>query len=69
MNTKEKINIEGWNSLYDYVISEENIFLAIYSLNSYIFDQQLLSIQDQIELKKYQDIFEEKNIISMIKEV
>lgn len=69
MNTKEKINIEGWNSLYDYVISEENIFLAIYSLNSYIFDQQLLSIQDQIDLKKYQDIFEEKNIISMIKEV
>ena len=50
------------NVLYKKLISNENIYHAIYSLNSYIENKELLHDSDLNELYKLQDIFDEKLI-------
>lgn len=57
--------------LKDFIMSEENIYLAIYSVNSYVFDPELLSNEDKILLHSLSDPFNEKlifNIINLVKE-
>ena len=52
------------NELYQKIISEENIFAAIYSLESYIFERNLLNEADLVKYFKLKD----KYNTSLIKE-
>ena len=55
--------------LYERVISDENIYLAIYYVESYIQEKDLLSRSDRILLKKLVDKFNAKLISVTIKKV
>lgn len=46
----------------EYLLSDENIYHAIYSLNSYVFEYDLLCQEDRILYHRLQDKFDEKNI-------
>jgi hypothetical protein len=48
------------SELYKRVISEENIYKAIYSLESYVFEKELLSPKD---IEKYNNLTDKYNII------
>lgn len=55
--------------LKQYVLSNENIFLAIYSLKTYIFNTELLSEEDKKLLDKCYDIYNESNMAIITKKV
>ncbi len=55
--------------LYKRLISDSNIYLSIYSLESYIFNKELLSNQDWILMNKLKDKFQEDVIRTVIKRV
>ena len=55
--------------LSDFIYSDENIFLAIYSVRTYVFDPQLLSSEDRRLLEELKDIFDEEKIASLIVKV
>lgn len=46
----------------EYLLSDKNIYHAIYSLNSYVFEYDLLCQEDRILYHRLQDKFDEKNI-------
>ncbi len=56
-------------NLYNYIKSDKNIYLAIYSLRSYIYNENLLSAEDLILYKKLLDPFNEDVISEVIKNV
>jgi hypothetical protein len=56
-------------SLRDRVLSDENIYLAIYSVNSYIFNKELLSEDDKKDLILLNDKFNQSYIIKWIKKI
>ena len=63
-----KKEIEKTNT-YKRLVSDENIYLAIYSLESYIFNKELLSDGDKELLNQLRDKFNEKLIESVTKQV
>jgi hypothetical protein len=56
-------------NLKDFVLSEENIYWAIYSAKSYVFDFQLLSFEDKELLNSLSDPFNEVQIKETIEKV
>lgn len=52
-----------------YLLSDENIYLSIYSLNSYIFEYNLLNQDDRILYHQLQDKFDRKCINNVILQV
>lgn len=52
-----------------YLLSDENIYLSIYSLNSYIFEYNLLDRNDRILYHKLQDKFNKECIDKVISQV
>ena len=55
--------------LYKKLISKENIFLSIYSLESYVFNKELLDDSDESLMNKLKDKFDEAYINKIIKKV
>lgn len=55
--------------LEDYILRDENIYLAIYSVKSYVFDPQLLELDDVELLNTLSDPFNESVIMELIKDV
>lgn len=55
--------------LYKRLISEENIYMAIYSLESYINNPELLDIEDTKNLRMLRDKYNENKIMGIINEV
>lgn len=55
--------------LKDYIFSSENIYLAIYEVESYVFEKNLLSLEDRELLNTLADPFNEKIIKETIDEV
>ncbi len=55
--------------LREFVFSDENIFLALYSVRTYVFDPQLLSMEDRKMLEELKDVFDEDKIIPLIRDV
>lgn len=51
---------------YKYLISNENIYLAIYSMESYVFDYDLLSKKDKEMYQRLKDKFDERYICGEI---
>lgn len=60
--------IMGNSRLYQMVTSENNIFTAIYSLESYIFEKRLLSKKDLNLFYRLRDKYDDKTIRQVIKE-
>ncbi|MCI8565865.1 MAG: hypothetical protein HFI39_06040 [Lachnospiraceae bacterium] len=62
--------LEG-NSYYKYLLSDANIYLAVYSVESYVFEDELLQKEDKERLYRLKDKFNEeeiqKNIIPEIR--
>ena len=56
-------------NLRDFITSNENIYLAIYSVRSYVFDQQLLDLEDKKDLIKLSDPFNEELLFQLIKKI
>lgn len=54
------------NRFYKYLLSDENIYLALYSVESYVFLYDLLSKEDKKRYQKLKDKFNEKYIIGEI---
>lgn len=54
--------------LYEYILSDVNIFNAIYSLESYIYEKELLSDDDIALYYKLTDKFDFENISTVIQE-
>ena len=50
------------HTIQERLFSEQNIYLALYSVESYILNKELLSCPDKVELRKLRDKFDEKNI-------
>lgn len=44
------------------LFDNRNIFLALYSVHSYIFNQELLTHDDKIEFEALRDIFDKEKI-------
>lgn len=55
------------NNLFDYIISSQNIYNAIYSINSYVFERGLLSDNDICLYQELQDKYNFKTIDKVIK--
>lgn len=55
--------------LYERLISSGNIYLSIYSLDSYIFNKELLSDEDKNLMDKLKDKFNETCINDTIEKV
>ena len=55
--------------LKEFIFSDENIFLALYSARTYVFEPQLLSMKDRRLLEEFKDVFDEKKIVLMMKRV
>lgn len=53
---------EKKKNLYDILMSDENIYLAIYSLESYIFNKELLNGKNRKLLNELRDKFNESVI-------
>ena len=53
----------------EYLLSDENIYHAIYSMESYVFDYNLLDIGDKIRYHRLKDKFSEKCMDATIKKV
>lgn len=60
-----KMNVQN-SRYYKYLLDSRNIYLAIYSLKSYVFEYDLLSQDDKIEYQKLKDKFNEKYILGEI---
>ena len=56
-------------AVYNRLTSDENIYLAIYSLDSYIFNKELLSAQDKKLFNLLRDKFNERKIGDIIDKV
>lgn len=56
-------------TIRDRLLSDENIFLAIYLVNSYIQNKELLSLSDQKELVRLKQVFDVKYIESAITKI
>lgn len=71
LNRTLQIKIYGGQKmgLRDYLVSEENLYLAIYAVKSYVFDPQLLDKGDKEMLNKLMDPFNEKYIRNVIEDV
>lgn len=65
----EKENNLQKTKLYEKLISKENIFLSIYSLESYVFNKELLDDNDVILMNELKDKFNEENIDNVIEKV
>lgn len=46
-----------WETIREYLISNENIYLSIYCLDSYVFNPELLDDEDKLKLNKLKDKF------------
>lgn len=66
---KKKINEISYKSIKERLLSDENIFLSIYLIDSYIENKELLSIDEQTKLAKLHDIFDVELIKATIAEV
>lgn len=55
--------------LREFILSEKNIYLAIYAVKSYVFDPQLLDYDDKEKLNQLADPFNEKTINEITVEV
>lgn len=55
--------------LYKRLMSDKNIYLSIYSLESYIFNKELLKDEDKVLMNKLRDKFNESFISEIIEEV
>jgi len=55
------------SNLFDFIISPQNIYTAIYSLNSYVFEKGLLSNEDIELYNNLQDKYNFKQIDKVIK--
>lgn len=55
--------------LYEKLISKENIFLSIYSLESYVFNKELLDDNDELLMNELKDKFNEADIDNVIEKV
>lgn len=55
--------------LRSYLLSDENIYLAIYAVRSYVFDPQLLDSDDKKLLNDLMDPFDEETIFEVITDV
>ncbi|HFE9701075.1 TPA: reverse transcriptase domain-containing protein [Clostridium perfringens] len=55
--------------VYKKVISDKNIYLSIYSLESYILNKELLDTKDRKELEELKDIYNVENMQKYIKRV
>ena len=53
----------------EYLLSDENIYLSIYSLNSYVFEYDLLDANDRELYHSLQDKFDKKVINKVILKV
>lgn len=53
----------------DFVLSSQNIYLAIYSVKSYVFERKLLNYEDKLLLSSLCDPFDEKIIYDVIEKV
>ena len=51
------------------LFSKQNIYLALYSVESYISNRELLDKRDKEELSRLKDKFDEKNIENWIEKV
>lgn len=54
-----------------FLLSDENIYLSIYSLNSYVFEYNLLNTEDRILYHRLQDKFDARlinRVITRVKE-
>lgn len=49
-----------------FLLSDENIYLSIYSLNSYVFEYNLLNTEDRILYHRLQDKFDARLINVML---
>lgn len=56
-------------NIKDFVLSQQNIYLAIYSVKSYVFERKLLNYDDKQLLSSLCDPFNEKIINGVIEEV
>lgn len=56
-------------TIRDRLLSDENIFLAIYLVNSYIQNKELLSLSEQKELVRLKQVFDVKHIESTIEKI
>lgn len=56
-------------SIHDRLFSEQNIYLALYSADSYISNRELLDENDKKELSRLKDKFDEENIKIWIKNI
>lgn len=54
-------------TIRDRLLSDENIFLAIYLVNSYIQNKELLSLSDQKELVHLKQVFDVKRVEKAVK--
>ena len=52
-----------------FLLSDENIYLSIYSLNSYVFEYNLLNTEDRILYHQLQDKFDTRLINRVITRV
>lgn len=59
----------AYKTIEERLLSDENIFLSIYLIDSYIESKELLSLEDQQTLLKLNDIFDINNIKETIKKV
>lgn len=55
--------------LREFIVSDENIYLAIYAVKSYVFDPQLLDREDKELLNSLMDPFNEEIIFKVIEDV
>ena len=55
--------------LKKYITSDQNIYLAIYSVRSYVFDPQLLNTEDKELLNALADPFDKRLINNLIKNI
>lgn len=57
-----RLTMENNKTLYDCLISQENIYNAIYSLESYVFEKELLSDEDIVLYSKLADKYDTETI-------
>lgn len=61
----EKMDVQN-SRYYKYLLDDRNIYLAIYSLESYIFEYGLLDQEDKTVYQKLKDKFNEQYILGEI---
>lgn len=55
--------------LREYILSKQNVYLAIYAVKSYVFDPKLLNREDKELLNSLADVFNEELINTVIEDV